>query len=127
MIWMLICMARGLRKTLDNIATPSSVKAYGALRPCFLGGETKHEVRRKALAIALHGLIQRFDADPVQHRQILVEHDVLSPEPQDPALDPLSLDQEGVSHYNDCRGSRGRSRPVASDLRFLCKRLGAVS
>ncbi len=36
MIWTLTATARGLRKTPDNIATPCSVKAYGANRrpPC---------------------------------------------------------------------------------------------
>jgi hypothetical protein len=72
MISMFVRMAR-LRRTLDNMATPSSVKANGGFfgpRPGFvvfvtakirlLPGQT--EQSPTGLTIALHGLIQRFDA-----------------------------------------------------------------
>src|SRR5947208_16064440 len=50
------------------------------------GCETKHEITREAIDIALHLLVERLGRNPVEICQVGVKHDALSPEDEDPAL-----------------------------------------
>src|SRR5438876_4505395 len=50
------------------------------------GCETKHEITREAIDIALDLLVERLGGNPVEICQVGVKHDALSPDDEDPAL-----------------------------------------
>jgi hypothetical protein len=76
MISMLTWTARRLRRTVDSIATPCSVNAYGVARRCppqLLVAQLKHEVGRKTFRVALHGLNEGSRQDAVELGQMRAE------------------------------------------------------
>src|SRR5438094_5944544 len=94
MISTLTAIARGLFRTPESIATPCSVKAYGAYRLpprpfeitiCDLkdSASTGLRVPRKPLGVSLHGLHEDSRLDAVQRRQLHVEEHPPAPEDDD--------------------------------------------
>jgi hypothetical protein len=79
-----------------------------------LAGELEHEIRWKAPGAALDGLHQHAGLDPVDARQIVVEHDVLTADDDDPPLDPTRRHQ-GMRHDVSISFARLRSQPVTSN------------
>lgn len=56
--------------------------------------ESEREITGKSILIPFYGLVQCSGGDPVQFRQISIEHDLLATNPIDPAFDSL----EGSIH-----------------------------
>src|SRR5947207_15847764 len=90
--------ARRLRSTLDNIATPCSVNAYGNVRRpphelevtiCDLKFETSRFVNRnmksdgKRRGIPLDSLNERLRRHAVKRRDVAIENHLLSARPDD--------------------------------------------
>src|SRR5437667_6582643 len=107
MISMFTRTARSLFSTLDSMATPCSVKAYGRYRrppqlevPIlepqvgeFFRRELEHEVRREPRLVSLHGSIERLSLDAIQLRQVLVQHDLLASNKQNRPLNALGWNE----------------------------------
>src|SRR5688572_1264018 len=106
MISMFTCTARGVRSTVDSIATPCSANAYGRyfrwrlrpaskvtdcdLRQSRLGfGQLEHEIAREPLGIPPNSLVQHLGRDSVENRQIAIQQDLVAPEQDDHPLDGL--------------------------------------
>lgn len=54
--------------------------------------ESEHEVGRKPLTIAFHGLIKGLGADIIQFRQVTIDQDSLGANEQDCLIDPHRLE-----------------------------------
>jgi hypothetical protein len=58
----------------------------------------EHEIRRKAIGIALHRLVKNLDLDPIEFREVEIDHDFLTSNQIDSALDELNRDGETVTY-----------------------------
>ena len=69
-----------------RVFEPSQMTARRDGKSLLFGCQTKHEVCRETIDIALHLLVVRLGRNPVEICQVGVKHDALSPEDADPAL-----------------------------------------
>src|SRR5215471_1658117 len=131
MISMLTRTARGERSTLDSIATPCSVNAYGSLRrpprPVFVvfavtdcdrkdstspSVSRNMKIGRKALPVPRHRLVERLDLDVVQRREINIDHDVVIANSHDQAPHSFDVDSSaGKHHARRCHRLGNATRP----------------
>ena len=80
--------ARELRSTLESMATPCSVKAYGKadrfLRDVVticdrIVFEVKNEITREPIFVSPECLIESFGRDLIEHRKVGIEHNLFAP------------------------------------------------
>lgn len=75
--------------------------------------EAEHEVGREAILIAANRTGQDFSFDSIQLRQILIEHDLASPDYENPGLNGCGRDGRDPTvlcwlfRWHACKGATG--------------------